>query len=63
MLQYTAGGKGPSLKLLVHHDDADREYAYDRHTKVGKLDRALDEAVAQDWVVVSMAKDWKTIFP
>jgi hypothetical protein len=63
MLQYAAGGKGPSLKLLVHHDDAVREYAYDRHTKVGKLDRALDEALVQDWVVVSMAKDWKTIFP
>jgi phosphoserine phosphatase len=63
MLQYTAGDKGPSLKLLVHHDDAEREYAYDRHTKVGRLDRALDEAERQDWVVVSMAKDWKTIFP
>jgi phosphoglycolate phosphatase-like HAD superfamily hydrolase len=63
MLQYTAGGKGPSLNLLVHHDDADREYAYDRQTKVGRLDRALDEALRQDWVVVSMAKDWKMIFP
>jgi phosphoserine phosphatase len=63
MLQYTAGGGGPSLSLLVRHDDADREYAYDRLTRVGKLDRALEEAARLDWVVVSMAKDWKTIFP
>jgi phosphoserine phosphatase len=63
MLEYTAGGKGPSLNLLVRHDDADREYAYDRVTKVGTLDRALDEAAAHGWIVVSMAKDWKTIFP
>src|SRR5262249_21769394 len=63
MLEYAAGGSGPNLELLVHHDDADREYAYDRQSKVGRLDKAWDEAVARKWVVVSMKNDWKTIFP
>ena len=62
MLQYTQGG-GPRLMLLLHHDDANREYAYDRLTKVGRLDKALEEAERQNWVVVSMAQDWKTVFP
>jgi phosphoglycolate phosphatase-like HAD superfamily hydrolase len=63
MLQYTAGGSGESLALLVHHDDAAREFAYDRQSKIGKLDKAWDEAVARHWVVVSMKDDWKTIYP
>ena len=63
MLQYTASGDGARLMLLVHHDDADREYAYDRDSHVGRLDAALDEARARDWAVVSMRDDWTTIFP
>jgi len=63
MLQYTAAGPGRRLMLLVHHDDAAREFAYDRNSKVGKLDKAWDEAVERKWLVVSMKNDWKKIFP
>jgi phosphoglycolate phosphatase-like HAD superfamily hydrolase len=63
MLQYVAAGSGPRLSLYVHHDDAEREYAYDRNSHVGKLDKGLDEAKAKGWPVVSMKTDWKTIFP
>jgi hypothetical protein len=63
MLEWTAAGKGARLMLLVHHTDAEREYAYDRKSPVGKLDTALDEANAKGWVVVDMKRDWKTIFP
>jgi phosphoglycolate phosphatase-like HAD superfamily hydrolase len=63
MLQYTAAGRGPRLMLLVHHDDAAREYAYDRESAVGRLDKALDAAARRGWTVVSMKGDWKTIFP
>jgi phosphoserine phosphatase len=62
MLEWTAAGPGPHLILLVHHTDADREYAYDRNSSVGKLDKALDEAKAKGWTVVSMKDDWKRIF-
>jgi hypothetical protein len=49
--------------LLVHHDDAAREYAYDRQSHFGRLDKAWEEAIAKHWTVVSMKDDWKTIFP
>jgi haloacid dehalogenase-like hydrolase len=62
MLEWTAAGSGPRLMLLVHHTDADREYAYDRQSNVGKLDKALDEANARGWIVVDMKKDWNRIF-
>src|SRR5499426_2001508 len=62
MLQFTAAGEGRRLMLLVHHDDAEREYAYDRQSHIGKLDKALDEAAAKKWIVVSMKSDWKTVF-
>jgi hypothetical protein len=62
MLQYTAAGEGPRLMLLLHHDDAAREYAYDRESHVGRLDKALDEAVRRGWVVVSMKNDFATVF-
>ncbi|MBO9709533.1 MAG: haloacid dehalogenase-like hydrolase [Caulobacter sp.] len=62
MLQYSASSARPSLQILVHHDDAAREYAYDRASKVGKLDKALDEAKARNWIVVSMKADWKVVF-
>jgi len=66
MLQYTMAGPGRRLALLVHHDDAQREFAYDRQSPFGKLDKALDIAQlnqGQGWVVVSMKADWKTVFP
>jgi phosphoserine phosphatase len=62
MLQYTAAGSGPRFCLFIHHTDAEREYAYDRESHVGKLDKGLDEAAAKGWTVVSMKDDWKTIF-
>jgi len=62
MLQVTAAGPGRSLVLIVHHDDAEREFAYDRQSHVGKLDKAWDEAKARNWIVVSMKSDWKKIF-
>jgi hypothetical protein len=63
MLQWTTAGKGARLALLVHHTDAEREWAYDRTSSVGRLDKALDEAQARGWTVVSMQQDWKRIFP
>jgi hypothetical protein len=63
MLQWTTAGKGPRFALIVHHTDAEREWAYDRTSHVGKLDKAWDEATAKGWTVVSMKDDWKTIFP
>ena len=63
MLQWTAAGPGARLMLIVHHDDAAREFAYDRKSAMGRLDKALDEATAKHWTVVSMKNDWKTIFP
>jgi len=63
MLQWTTlGSGGARLGLLLHHDDAEREYAYDRESSVGTLDRALDAASTSGWVVVSMKNDWKTVF-
>ncbi len=63
MLQWTAAGHGARLMLLVHHTDAKREWAYDRESAIGRLDKALDEAKRKDWTVVDMKKDWKFIFP
>ncbi|ALS61763.1 HAD family hydrolase [Pandoraea norimbergensis] len=62
MLEYTTRGVGPRLAILIHHDDAAREYAYDRKSQVGKLDRAWDEAIKRGWTVVSMKDDWREIF-
>jgi hypothetical protein len=50
------------MMLLLHHDDAVREYAYDRNSKVGRLDKALDAARERGWTVVSMQADWRTVF-
>ena len=63
MLQVTATGEGRRLAVIVRHDDADREFAYDRDSSVGRLDKALDEANASGWIVVSMKSDSKRIFP
>ena len=63
MIQYTKAGNGNRLALFVHHTDAEREYAYDRKSHVGRLDKVLDMAQANDWIIVDMKKDWKQIFP
>lgn len=63
MLQWTAAGAGPRFCLYVHHDDAEREYAYDRTDHLAKLDKGWDEAKAKGWTVVSMKSDWNTVFP
>ena len=63
MLQWTTlGASGPRFGLIVHHTDAEREYAYDRHSHFGKLDLALDAAAVNRWTVVNMKNDWKRIF-
>lgn len=62
MLRYTTSGPGPHLGLIVHHTDADREYAYDRDSLVGRLSRALDEAPERGWIVLDMKRDWNTLF-
>lgn len=63
MLQWTTAGKGARFAGIVHHTDAVREYAYDRQSKFGKLDKALDAAAANGWIVVDMKQDWKEVFP
>ena len=63
MLQWTAAGPGLSLAVYVHHTDAEREWAYDRASHVGRLDKGLDEAAARGWTVVDMTRDWKRVFP
>jgi hypothetical protein len=63
MLEWTTAGPGPRLGVIVHHDDAEREYAYDRSSPIGRLDRGLDEAAARGWIVVSMQTDWKSVYP
>ena len=63
MLEWTTSGAGPRFGLLVHHTDAEREWAYDRQSSIGRLDKALDEATARRWTVVDMKRDWKKIYP
>ncbi len=62
MLQWTAAGPGPRFALIVHHTDAEREWAYDRRSNIGALDKAWDEAQAKGWTVVDMKRDWKKVF-
>ena len=63
MLQWTAAGDGPNLMVYIHHTDAEREWAYDRESHIGRLDKGLDEANTKGWMVVDMKKDWKVIYP
>ena len=63
MLQWTTAGEGARFALYVHHTDAEREWAYDRKSSIGKLDKGLDEAKKNGWTVVDMKKDWKVIYP
>jgi hypothetical protein len=63
MLEWTTAGDGPRLGLIVHHTDAEREFAYDRESHVGRLDRGLNEANARGWLLVDMAQDWARVWP
>jgi hypothetical protein len=63
MLQWASAGDGGRFALFVHHDDATREYAYDRTDKLQKFDKGWDEATANGWTIVSMKNDWKVIYP
>ncbi|MCO8121505.1 haloacid dehalogenase-like hydrolase [Stieleria sp. TO1_6] len=63
MLQYTTISHSPSLGLIVHHTDAQREWAYDRDSHIGQLDKALDDAAKHGWTVVDMKRDWNMIYP
>ena len=63
MLQWTAAGDGARFMGLVRHTDAQREWAYDRQSHIGRLDTALDEATAKKWTVVDMKRDWRKIYP
>jgi hypothetical protein len=63
MLEWTAAGSGERFVGLLHHTDTEREWAYDRDSKVGRLDKALELARAQDWTIVDMAADWNIVVP
>jgi phosphoserine phosphatase len=63
MLEWTTSGDGPRFGMIVHHDDAVREVAYDRNSHVGKLDKGLDEGPKRGWTITSMKTEWKCIFP
>jgi hypothetical protein len=63
MLQWTAAGPGPRFCLYVHHTDAEREWAYDRQSHIGRLDLGLHEALTRGWSIADMKRDWKTIYP
>jgi len=63
MLEWTTTGAGPRFGALLHHTDGKREFAYDRQSPVGKLDRGLDEAGKRGWVLIDMARDWAIVYP
>jgi phosphoserine phosphatase len=63
MLQWTMAGAGPRFAMIIHHDDAAREWAYDSNSRIGRLDTALDEAKRNGWTIVSMKADWNVIYP
>jgi phosphoserine phosphatase len=63
MLEWTTSGAGPRFGALVHHTDAEREYAYDRDSSVGRLARGLDEADERGWILIDMKRDWARVFP
>ena len=63
MLEYVTTGEGPRLGMIVHHDDAEREFAYDRASSIGRAMRILDEAPKRSWKIISMKNDWKLIHP
>jgi hypothetical protein len=62
MLQWTVAGTGARFAGIVHHTDAEREWAYDRKSHIGRLDKALDDGLAKGWTIVDMKRDWKKVF-
>lgn len=62
MLEWTTSAPGARLGLIVHHDNAEREFAYDRKSAFGKLDRGLDEGPKRGWTIVSMKNDWRAVW-
>ena len=62
MLQWTTAGKEPRFEMIIHHTDAEREYAYDRESSIGHLEKGLEDAAKYDWLVVDMMKDWNKIY-
>lgn len=63
MLEWTTANRPAAMAIIVHHTDAEREWAYDRHSAVGRLDKALDMAAARGWTVVDMKSDWNAVYP
>ncbi|MEM1080128.1 MAG: haloacid dehalogenase-like hydrolase, partial [Pseudomonadota bacterium] len=63
MLEYTLAGDGARFGMLIHHTDAEREFAYDRDSHIGRLDRGLSEGPERGWLIVDMASDWDTVWP
>ena len=63
MLQWATAGRGPRFAFYVHHTDGEREWAYDRKSSVGRLDKGLDEARAKGWAIADMKRDWKVVYP
>lgn len=63
MLEYTTAGDGPRFAMILHHTDAEREFAYDRDSHIGKLDRGLDEGPGRGWLIVDMEEDWERVWP
>jgi phosphoserine phosphatase len=63
MLEWTTGGAGKRLGLIVHHTDAEREWAYDRESLEGRLNRAMDAAPKHGWLLIDMARDWRVVYP
>jgi len=62
MLRWVTAGSGPRFGLIVHHTDGEREWAYDRRSPVGKLDKALTESEQRNWLLVDMKQDWRKIY-
>ena len=63
MIEWTTAGDGPRLGMIIHHDDAEREYAYDRDSHIGRLERGLDEGPSRGWIITSMKSDWNCVMP
>ena len=63
MLEWTTAGEGRRLGMIEHHTDGTREWAYDRDSTVGRLDRGLDDAATHGWLVIDMASEWNQVFP
>ena len=63
MLEWTTAGSGPRFAGIIHHTDGEREWAYDRKSHIGKLDRGLDEGPKRGWTIVNMKQDWNQIYP